>query len=261
MHQQFRYGFGRKVVMLHGLGSSGRYWGEPAKLLFNKYQIISFDLLGFGESPCPSPYGYYLWQQADALRQAMWAEHLWGRVSIVGHSLGALVALEFAKRYPKKIDKLILSNMPLIINRRQANTTRDRYSDLSREIQNALHRKGLKVVRKSKFIQEKLTEKYAQYKKNEGVFSDYDLQHISRYAYLQSIKHGLESFDCLSNLDRVDARTFVVVASKDRVIIKGNVAKLVHGLPNAELVETDGTHQLPILRAKEFADIVKNCLG
>lgn len=261
MHQQFRVGFGKKVVLLHGLGSSGRYWNEPSNHLLNKYQLISYDLLGFGESEKPAPYSYYLWQQADALRQAMWIDHMWGKVNLVGHSLGALVALEFAKRYPKKVNKLVLCNIPLILSKKQASTIKERYSDVADNIRNELHRKSLKTIRHSKLVQEKLMPHYAERKKEEGVFKNYDLEHLSRYAYLQSIKHSIENYAGLEGLEGVQAETFVIAADKDRAVIKSNTNKLINALPKAKLIEVAGTHQFPVLQPKEFAKRLKLCLG
>ena len=44
LHMQFGCGFGPKLVLLHGLGASGRYWLAAADLLKAKYHIASYDL-------------------------------------------------------------------------------------------------------------------------------------------------------------------------------------------------------------------------
>lgn len=261
MHMQFRFGFGKKLVLLHGLGASGRYWNEPAKQLFNKYQVYSFDLLGFGESPRPAPFSYALWQQADALRQAMWNEHIWGKVNLVGHSLGALVALEFAKRYPKKVNKLVLSNIPIILSKADATIIEKRYADIAEDIKNELQRKTLKTVRTSKFIKQKVMPRYADKKRKEGVFKNYDLEHLSRYAYTQSIKHSIENQQVLYGLEAVQCPVYIIRADKDRAVIKRNIEKLADALPNARIIETEGTHQFPALNPKEFAKIMKSQIG
>lgn len=261
MHMQFRFGFGKKLILLHGLGSSGRYWNEPSKLLATKYQIISFDLLGFGGSPQPAPFSYAQWQQADALRQALWSEHIWGRVNIVGHSLGALVALEFAKRYPKKVDKLILSNVPVILNKNDARTIEKRYEDIVSDIKNELQRKTLKTVRHSKLIRHKVLPRYAEKKRKEGVFKDYDLTHLSRYAYTQSIKHSIENQQILEGLEVVKCPVIIIRTNKDRAVIKRNIDKLADALPNAKIVDVEGTHQFPALNPTEFSKIIKSQIG
>lgn len=257
MHMQFRFGFGKKIVLLHGLGASGRYWNEPSKLLIRQFQVISFDLLGFGESPRPAPFSYTQWQQADALRQALWNEHIWSKVNIVGHSLGALIALEFAKRYPKKVRSLVLSNIPVILKAHDAVTLKKRYADIADDIKNELQRKTLKTVRTSKFVKLKVMPRYADKKRREGVFKNYDLEHLSKYAYTQSIKHAIENQRVLDGLESVNMPVLIIRTDKDRAVIKRNIDKLAASMPNAKILDTKGTHQFPVLNPAEFAKIIK----
>ncbi len=261
MHMQFRFGFGKKLILLHGLGASGRYWNEPSKLLAKRFQVVSFDLLGFGESPRPAPFSYAQWQQADALRQALWNEHIWGKVNIVGHSLGALVALEFAKRYPKKVRSLVLSNIPVILSAHDAATIEKRYADIADDIKNELQRKTLKTVRTSKFVKHKVLPRYADKKRKEGVFNNYDLEHLSKYAYTQSIKHSIENQRVLDGLENLNVPTTILRTDKDRAVIKSNIDKLVGAMPNAKIFDTKGTHQFPALEAEKFTSIVKKALS
>lgn len=261
MHMQFRFGFGKKLVLLHGLGSSGRYWNEPSKLLAKKFQVISFDLLGFGESPRPAPFSYALWQQADALRQAMWNEHIWGKVNLVGHSLGALVVLEFAKRYPRKVNSLVLSNIPVILSTSDARIIEKRYEDIASDIKNELQRQTLKTVRTSKFIKHKVMPRYAAKKHKEGVFNSYDLEHLSRYAYTQSIKHSIENQQVLDGLEAIHCPVVIIRTNKDRAVIKRNIDKLALALPNSKIVDAEGTHQFPALDPVKFSSLVRNAIS
>ena len=256
LNQQFEFGFGKKIVFLHGLGSSGRYWCETSRLLAGHYRTFSFDLLGFGESPKPSELDYFLWQQADALRQGLWDRRIWGRVNIVGHSLGGLVALEFAKRYPKKVSCLVLSNIPVILQRSEHQRVEKNYAMIYELLKNELHRKGLKTVRSSKVIQHKILPRYATTKLAQKVFSDYDLDHISRYAYNQSIKNSIESQQTMQGLDKIKAPVYIVRASKDRAVIKGNVSKLASHVANSKIIDVVGGHQYPIQHAGGFAKII-----
>jgi cis-3-alkyl-4-acyloxetan-2-one decarboxylase len=100
------------LLFLHGIGNSGEVWSDVIDQLPSHYRIITIDLLGFGKSPRP------LWNTYDAKHQArgVLATYLRlrirGRVIIVGHSLGSLVAVEMAKRYPLLIKSLILCSPP-----------------------------------------------------------------------------------------------------------------------------------------------------
>ncbi len=253
LHRQFKLGNGKKLVLLHGLGGSGKYWTEPSRFLTNSFQVISYDLLGFGESPHPEPFKYYAWQQADALRQAMWNDHVWGKTNIVGHSLGALVALEFAKRYPKKVNRLVLSNIPLIYNSDQARTMQNRYADFAETIKNELQRKGLKKVRESEFIHQKVMPHYAKRQMQEQAFTKYDQVHLSKYAYAQSLENSIENQTSIENLDSLSMPVYIIRADKDRLVIKSNIDKIAQKIPNCKIIDVAGKHQYPVLEAEKFS--------
>lgn len=254
LNMQFRSGAGKKVVLLHGLGGSGRYWSTASKYLANKYQLNSYDLLGFGESPHPKPYDYFTWQQADALRQAMWRDHLWGKIDIVGHSLGALTALSFAKRYPNKVKTLVLCNIPIILKPEQAKLIGSHYSDISNLVKNELQRRGLKRLRKSKFVHKNIMPRYAKHQMQELAITEYDLSHLSQYAYAQSLKNSIENQTSLENLENVSMPVYIIRANKDRLVIKGNIDKLAKNISNCKIIDVDGTHQYPVLEPEDFAE-------
>lgn len=100
------------VVFLHGLGNSGAAWDEVASKLPPGIRTISLDLLGFGASEKPSWAVYDVKTQARSVIVTLLRLRLSGRVVLVGHSLGGLVAVEVAKRYPLLIRSLVLCSPP-----------------------------------------------------------------------------------------------------------------------------------------------------
>lgn len=101
------------VIFIHGLGSSNQMWRQtihrsgtlPAR-------VLAVDLLGFGSSPKPNWQTYSAIVHANALRSILRRHGVRGRVIIVGHSLGSLVAVQYAARYPG-VHSLILCSPPL----------------------------------------------------------------------------------------------------------------------------------------------------
>jgi pimeloyl-ACP methyl ester carboxylesterase len=100
------------LLFLHGIGSNGDAWREVIDKLPSDYRIVSIDLLGFGRSPKPTWAQYDVKRQARAVMLTYLHLRIKGRVVVVGHSLGALVAVELAKRYPLIIASLILCSPP-----------------------------------------------------------------------------------------------------------------------------------------------------
>lgn len=100
------------VVLLHGIGNTAQSWQELIPLLPKDIRIIGVDLLGFGQSPKPTWLKYDATQQARALGVTLLRLGLNQRVVLVGHSLGALVAVKAAKRYQPLVRQLILCSPP-----------------------------------------------------------------------------------------------------------------------------------------------------
>ncbi len=80
--------------------------------LEEKFDLLLPDLPGFGFSPKPVvPYDIDLF--VDSLRACVEEEGLAGRpLHVVGHSLGAILALEYAARFPENLSRMVLLSLP-----------------------------------------------------------------------------------------------------------------------------------------------------
>ena len=103
-------GDGPPVLFLHGLGGSGRYWGETFDHLASWRRLAFADLAGFGRSMgVPGPYdiaGHL--ERLDAVRRARFPGD--GLV-VVGHSFGALVATAASAAWPQ-VDGVVTMGLP-----------------------------------------------------------------------------------------------------------------------------------------------------
>src|SRR5262245_39170452 len=80
--------------------------------LASRYRVIIPDLLGFGLSPKPA-IDYTLGAFRGALREFLQHEGVAGRKHVlVGHSLGSLIAIEYAIEHPNEVEALVLMNLP-----------------------------------------------------------------------------------------------------------------------------------------------------
>ncbi|GAC1345552.1 MAG: hypothetical protein NVSMB29_19820 [Candidatus Dormibacteria bacterium] len=103
---------GPPVVMLHGLGGSGRAWGHAYDSLGERNRLVLPDLLGFGRSARPAT-GYTLEAHADAVAASLDELSIDQPAVIVGHSFGALVAVTLARRRPELTSGLVLISPPI----------------------------------------------------------------------------------------------------------------------------------------------------
>ena len=102
-------GAGDPVVFLHGIGSGGASWLQQLETWPSAQRRIAWDAPGYGGStPLPSPtpsardYAAALASFLDSLELDC--------VDLVGHSLGALMALSLAAHWPARVRRLILAD-------------------------------------------------------------------------------------------------------------------------------------------------------
>jgi len=99
------------LVFVHGWGASHKFWRWAFTAFAPRYRCIAPDLAGFGLSEKPrrdysvEAYGAWLGRFLDALH--------YPRVTLVGHSMGGTIALQFALDHPERVEKLAVVN-PLI---------------------------------------------------------------------------------------------------------------------------------------------------
>lgn len=126
-------GRGGAVLLLHGIGSNGSGWSGQLAALSAHHRVIAWDAPGYGGSsplPAPAPAAD---DYADALDDFLDALGI-PSCSLIGHSLGALMAASFAARYPGKLDRLVLASCALgygsTTEADYPDTIRDRLTDI-----------------------------------------------------------------------------------------------------------------------------------
>jgi pimeloyl-ACP methyl ester carboxylesterase len=104
-------GRGRPLVFLHGWLGSWRYWMPTMDSLSDRFRTYAFDMWGFGDSD-RNPPRYNM--EAYVAQLDLFMEELGVmKASLVGHSMGAVVALLFARLYPDRVDRIMAVSTPL----------------------------------------------------------------------------------------------------------------------------------------------------
>jgi pimeloyl-ACP methyl ester carboxylesterase len=99
-------GSGPPVVLIHGMVNSSRHWEEVALRLAGSYQVIAPDLIGHGDSAAVRG-DYSLGAHAASIRDLLATIGV-DRATIVGHSLGGGVAMQFFYQFPQRTERLVL---------------------------------------------------------------------------------------------------------------------------------------------------------
>jgi pimeloyl-ACP methyl ester carboxylesterase len=99
-------GEGPVVLLIHGITGDSRQWNQIIPQLADRYTVLAPDLLGHGQSAKPRG-DYSLGAYAVSLRDLLIVlGHR--RATVVGHSLGGGIAMQFAYEYPVFCERLVL---------------------------------------------------------------------------------------------------------------------------------------------------------
>jgi pimeloyl-ACP methyl ester carboxylesterase len=98
-------GDGKPVILIHGLAGSTRWWASTRELLATHFHVYTIDLISFGATSSRHP--FVLDEAARFL--AEWLERVGEKhASVVGHSMGGLIAADLAGTFPERVDHLVL---------------------------------------------------------------------------------------------------------------------------------------------------------
>jgi pimeloyl-ACP methyl ester carboxylesterase len=99
-------GSGPVLLLIHGIGDNSTTWSTVHAKLAQRFTVIAPDLLGHGQSDKPRA-DYSVAAYANGMRDLMSVLDI-ERATVVGHSLGGGVAMQFAYQFPQLVERLIL---------------------------------------------------------------------------------------------------------------------------------------------------------
>ena len=105
-------GDGPLVVMLHGFPDYWYTWRHQMEALSSSHQVVAIDMRGYNRSDKPAGVESYKMTHLVSDVRAVIGHFKKEKATIVGHDWGGAVAWNFAMRYPKACDKLIILNLP-----------------------------------------------------------------------------------------------------------------------------------------------------
>ena len=100
---------GQAIVLMHGKNFGADYWANTLKAMSGYgYRVIAPDQIGFGKSSKPEM-RYTFGMLAENTARLL--DHLrLSRVVVIGNSMGGMLAVHFARRYPERVTALVLEN-------------------------------------------------------------------------------------------------------------------------------------------------------
>ncbi|QCR25067.1 alpha/beta fold hydrolase [Pontibacter sp. SGAir0037] len=101
---------GKAVLLLHGKNFNGAYWQQTAEALAQKgYRVVIPDQVGFGKSSKPEHLQYTFQLLAKNTKAVIDTLQI-KKITVLGHSMGGMLATRFALMYPESTEKFVLVN-------------------------------------------------------------------------------------------------------------------------------------------------------
>ncbi len=211
-------GSGTAIVLLHGLGTNSSNWKNVTPSLADKYRVISIDLLGFGKSPKPDNINYTPDDHIASIHYTLHKLRVRKPFILVGHSMGAILAVHYANRYRDNVSRLVLCSLPLY-----------RYAKISNRLAAMWAQQGDKTLLSAyeRFRGNKeLTLKAATMLKRAvpGLIA-FELSDETWYPFYQSLHNTIESQELSPLIANIDVPVHLVYGRLDPLI---NIANLVY---------------------------------
>ncbi len=237
------------ILFIHGIGNSGDAWNAVIERLPKDIRIITIDLLGFGDSARPKWAVYNAKLQANAVLATYLKLRITSQVIVVGHSLGALVAIEMARRYPMLIDSLILCSPPLYDTSDKKNSILPRSDKLLRQMYKSAQQRPEGFVKLSAFAM--------KYKLINDSFN-VTAENVDSYMNaLESMVINQTSFDDAYILK---TKTRILRGTLDPFIVTRNLRKLIKSNKNIEMTSIVAGHEVRGLFVPAVVKAIKDYL-
>jgi len=101
-------GTGAALVLIHGVGLNASVWQPQIDAFDGAYRVIAYDTLGHGASTLP-PSSATLWEYVTQLHGLLDSLDI-QRAVLLGHSMGALIAILFALEHGQRVQAMIAAN-------------------------------------------------------------------------------------------------------------------------------------------------------
>lgn len=227
-------GSGEPLVLIRGLGSDLQAWALQAPELAKHFRVITYDNRGAGRTGAPDK-PYSIAGMADDLA-ALLSELKVEKASVLGYSMGGMIAQEFALKYPQRLDKLILLGTSARLDGYSKaivqNFINVRRSNLSRE---QVVREQAPFVYSAELLDD--TDRYER-AIQANVANPYSQQD---HAFIRQAQ-ALLAFDASARVSGIKAPALVMTNKEDTLVPPRNGEALAKAIPGAKLVSLDAGH-------------------
>ena len=236
------------VVFLHGIASSYATWREVLPPLtrdkdLSKVRFIALDLIGFGKSEKPDDYGYNYESYRRTLTRTLKKLKIHTPLILCGHSMGCLIAIDYAANGDRLIDQLILISPPVI----RANEIAGYKDQLYTRLYGGLRdHTGAKVVGQIAGFVDALTS--------------FEKKSLNTLAFRKTMDNIILNGANYEEAVNLKIPMEVIHGRFDPLVITSNLRQIAKRNKHFNLTETFGGHDMVGAKAKNIDKITKDTL-
>jgi 3-oxoadipate enol-lactonase len=242
-------GKGHPVVLIHGGAIDSRMWDSQFKSFAEHYLVVRYDVPGLGKSQMPT----HEFSHAVLLQGLLKSLDL-DRVSIVGHSLGSMIAADFAVEYPERVTALVLTG-PAVNGYPWS-------SELTERIY-AIYEVGKEqgaLQAAEKWLKDPYMKPAMENPAIRGRVRQLSIDNAQHF--VQNVPARGASPPVIDRLDEIHCPTLVVVGDRDVPDMLASADALKSGIAGAEkAVIKNAGHLIPMEKPDEFNQLVLDFLG
>lgn len=242
------FGSGFPLIILHGLMGSLDNWQSIARHFSERYQVYVIDQRNHGRSPHSAEMSYDL--MVGDLLEFMQVHDI-ERAHLLGHSMGGKVVMEFALRYPGKVDKLIVVDVAPV-----------EYEDRHSQVFKALFAVDLATLQSRQQAEATLRQYLGSDESTvqflmKGLYRDDD----NKFQWRFNVPVLYDAYYAISDEVKADkpfeGPALFVKGQKSNYIDASNYSEIIDLFPNNELAEIPGAgHWVHADNPQAFMDVV-----
>jgi 3-oxoadipate enol-lactonase len=245
-------GGGPTVLMLHGIGGGHLAFAPQVETLASSgYRAVAWDMPGYGHSAPIEPYTFKgLAQSCIRLIESLKCGH----VTLVGHSMGGMVAQEVMARRPELVDKLVLCGTSPSFGKPDGDWQRKFIAERTAPLDAGQSMADLAEVLVPGMVGPEALP--------EGVrLAKHCMSLVPASTYRRALE-ALVTFDRRAALPRISVPTLVVAGEHDRNAPPAVVKRMAEAIPRSTFLEMPGVGHLQNLEAPdEFDGLLLNFLA
>jgi len=259
------YGTGFPIIFIHGYGAKKEIWKTQVVDISKKFQAITFDIRGTGESDRPNiPYSMKLLaDDVKGLMEFIGVE----KVHLIGRSFGGMIAQHFVLQYPEKVEKLVL--IATNFGRTDPDWVEIPKNGRLEEIELINHDPQKAFKQKSRWVFHVKFRKEMETNPSKRFFNIFSMEDLIRESTINPSRpqdvinqaEAMKTHYTLERLHEIKNKTLLIAASHDRQTPVSVMTEMHRRIPNSELkVINEAGHFMTLSRASEVNEIILNFL-